>query len=640
MYSQSAYHHTSGQTVYDISDSDSDSEVSVVSHTVKRPKLHHSTNSLADSPHRSTPSHHSLLIDAHTKYHHTVVYVIGHQIGSVQAKILNKHVNTHGGTVINDIQQYINMSHTAEQQLIIVVADHTLHTINDIVSYINKQSSGRYHTAIADVVAHSVCVRSQWLFDSVKQTVLPSFTPYMMNDTNSDARSTDTSNTQITDNKHDIKPMVSDTGIDNSMDESCMSSNEIVEHNKRIADALSRLADLYTLPGEQLRKHIFQRASNLIRGITTEPIMCGAQARKYKGIGGSTSDEIDLIINNQQSIRATKLHDDMKSTSLRELQTVHGIGGTTAEKLYNIGMRTVNDLQINEEWLPLTREQRVYLQYYHELQQRIPRSEVYDIYTYVRNVVNKIDPQIQITICGSYRRGNHDTGDIDLVCTHPNPSQFDYENNITFKSTNSPLASFTMPDNSTRQSTQHNNIDTSNNMSFRRVLLEEIVHRLKESNPPLITDDLKSVHSVSSYKKKSAIIYHNVMSHSQHDAYLGICQLPSTSNTTYLHRRLDIIMYDSAAYPMAILGWTAQTEYNRSLRLLSDKKYALLLSDHSITPFKRINGGRLAVGASISVQCSSDIYNVLSLPYTLPSQTSAVPSYLMNYTPDEDPWWK
>ncbi|KOC09786.1 DNA polymerase POL4 [Aspergillus flavus AF70] len=67
----------------------------------------------------------------------------------------------------------------------------------------------------------------------------------------------------------------------------------------------------------------------------------------------------------------------------------------------------------------LTPQQEIGVDHYHDFSQRIPRKEVETHGEIVKRVVQKADPGMQVIIAGSYRRGAADCGDIDLLITKP-----------------------------------------------------------------------------------------------------------------------------------------------------------------------------------------------------------------------------
>ena len=54
------------------------------------------------------------------------------------------------------------------------------------------------------------------------------------------------------------------------------------------------------------------------------------------------------------------------------------------------------------------------LQYFDDIQERIPYHEIVQHEKFLKDVLNKIDLKAELTIAGSYRRKKPDSGDIDL----------------------------------------------------------------------------------------------------------------------------------------------------------------------------------------------------------------------------------
>lgn len=75
-------------------------------------------------------------------------------------------------------------------------------------------------------------------------------------------------------------------------------------------------------------------------------------------------------------------------------------------------------------WDTLPRPIQIGLKYYEDFLVRIPREEVEFIAQKVVEHSNKVVQQIHIgsevayEICGGYRRGKTDSGDVDIVLTH------------------------------------------------------------------------------------------------------------------------------------------------------------------------------------------------------------------------------
>ena len=100
---------------------------------------------------------------------------------------------------------------------------------------------------------------------------------------------------------------------------------------------------------------------------------------------------------------------------------IWGVGATTArEYYYQNHWHDLDDIVING-WKSLSRVQQIGLKYYDEFRFRIPRPEVESIAEMVHSQAQTItDSQTQCIIVGGHRRGNLDSGDVDILITHPN----------------------------------------------------------------------------------------------------------------------------------------------------------------------------------------------------------------------------
>ena len=86
---------------------------------------------------------------------------------------------------------------------------------------------------------------------------------------------------------------------------------------------------------------------------------------------------------------------------------VWGVGPSTAEQWYYQGMRTLDDLKKadTEHENFLNRHQKIGLELFEDLDQRMTRTEAAEIEAYIRKSVLEIDKDFEIIACGSYRRG-------------------------------------------------------------------------------------------------------------------------------------------------------------------------------------------------------------------------------------------
>ena len=102
---------------------------------------------------------------------------------------------------------------------------------------------------------------------------------------------------------------------------------------------------------------------------------------------------------------------------VKELTKIFGIGPVRAQELYEKnGIESIDDLKRQPELL--NEKQKIGLVYYADFERRIPRVEMEKHETYIKNIVNKIHPNLLVQVMGSFRRGAKDSGDIDILITH------------------------------------------------------------------------------------------------------------------------------------------------------------------------------------------------------------------------------
>ncbi|KAF7296092.1 DNA polymerase [Mycena kentingensis (nom. inval.)] len=232
--------------------------------------------------------------------------------------------------------------------------------------------------------------------------------------------------------------------------------------------------------------------------------------------------------------------------ALCAFSAVWGIGTKTAVKLYDTnGLRTLEDLdthfsvnalpyridsdsKINAKAPRLAIRDALALRA--ELNERIPRSEVEQMYAVVMDQLGRILPDCRAAIvggtqspsaCGRYRRGKPYSNDVDIVITHPSLNSADYVSG----------------------------------------LCETLVNRLHERG--IITH----VMHLGSFQPADAFRH---TSWDTLEKALTVFRLPAdpknSPGTRRIHRRLDIIVTAPDTYWTAIVGWTGSKMFGRDIR--------------------------------------------------------------------------
>ena len=145
--------------------------------------------------------------------------------------------------------------------------------------------------------------------------------------------------------------------------------------------------------------------------------------KDINGIGKGTRKRIDEILQTGKlsEIKVTKTEEKF-SKYVDELQKIHGIGHVTAYNLVmNYGIKSIEDLKkaYNDGTIELNDVILTGLKYHDIYKENIPRDEVTQINNYLEKMAKRVDKQLQIVICGSYRRQRPTSNDIDILLTHP-----------------------------------------------------------------------------------------------------------------------------------------------------------------------------------------------------------------------------
>jgi DNA ligase-1 len=141
--------------------------------------------------------------------------------------------------------------------------------------------------------------------------------------------------------------------------------------------------------------------------------------KKIPGIGGGTKDKIRSILETGTCDVYEKILCDLKSPK-EDFLKIHGVGPVQANKLVMAGFKSIEDLRSSSALGDhLNDVQKMGLQYYEDMLERIPFKEIQDHEVFLKKVLADVDSGAELTIAGSYRRLKPDSGDIDLLVKGP-----------------------------------------------------------------------------------------------------------------------------------------------------------------------------------------------------------------------------
>ncbi|XP_049834553.1 DNA polymerase lambda-like isoform X4 [Schistocerca gregaria] len=231
-----------------------------------------------------------------------------------------------------------------------------------------------------------------------------------------------------------------------------------VLYNGNIIAELEKLANTFRSCGDQWRAHGYDKAIASIKS-HGKNINSYEEAVSLPGIGKKMAEKIMEIIETGKLQKVDEVCNSEKSKIISLFTQIWGVGPVTAQSWYAQGFRTLEDLPCKAN---LSKQQKIGLHYFEELQCRIPREEVECIGNIVKENALAIETDISVILCGSYRRRKPTCGDIDVLLL------------VEVISSN---------------------------------FLVELLKRLRACG--LVTDDLMNIEESGGHKK-----------------YLGICQLP------------------------------------------------------------------------------------------------------------------
>lgn len=324
--------------------------------------------------------------------------------------------------------------------------------------------------------------------------------------------------------------------------------------NNRTIEVLQQMLDYYTRTGDHWRTLAYRKGINAL-GRQTKKIMSKAEARSIPGIGERLADKIEEIVLTDHLRRLDHTNESEADQIIQEFLGIYGCGLAQASKWVAQGYRSLSDLR---ERAPLTKNQRIGLERYHDFAQRIPRKEVEAHGAVVRRVIQSVDKEMQVIIGGSYRRGAQDSGDIDLLITKPEATL----------------------------------------EQIRLLVLVTVV-------PQLFREGFLQIGLQTSRRTGEG------------SKWQGASVLPGI---TGIWRRLDLLFVPGAEFGAAMIYFTGNDIFNRSMRLLARKKGMCLNQRGLFKDVTRNGQVKLNPGRLIEGRDERRIFEVLGVPWRPPEQ--------------------
>ena len=207
--------------------------------------------------------------------------------------------------------------------------------------------------------------------------------------------------------------------------ENMSSEKEISEPmNRLIIDALGELNKIMIQKGEIFRARAYQKAQQEIFRYKKD-ITSVDDIKNLPNIGATIFEKLQELEKTgkiEAIERQKQLILEQEKTPENIFSKIYGVGPKRAKELVDKGISTIEELKQPENIKLLNDKQKIGLQYYYDILERIPRKEIEEYRTLLEKIFNDVSKDIAGTssfeIVGSYRRNAQTSGDIDLIITN------------------------------------------------------------------------------------------------------------------------------------------------------------------------------------------------------------------------------
>ena len=180
--------------------------------------------------------------------------------------------------------------------------------------------------------------------------------------------------------------------------------NGIIEQFSQLMNIHKALGNIHQF---QAYKNIVNKLTNIDENISINELS------KIDGIGKGIISKIEEF----ESTGKIKVLQDMKKDknlmAMYNLQKVYGIGPAIAKKLINDNIFTISELKkaLKDKKVSLTRNQKLGLKYYKDLNTVISKEKALIIFNYLKNIFLKYE----LYLMGGFRLGKKEGKDIDII---------------------------------------------------------------------------------------------------------------------------------------------------------------------------------------------------------------------------------
>ncbi|XP_002713892.2 DNA-directed DNA/RNA polymerase mu isoform X1 [Oryctolagus cuniculus] len=353
----------------------------------------------------------------------------------------------------------------------------------------------------------------------------------------------------------------------------CQRPTPLPHHNTALSEALETLAEAAGFEGSEGRLLSFRRAASVLRALP-RPVTAHSQLQGLPHFGEHSSRVVQELLEHGVCEEVERVRSSERFRTMKLFTQIFGVGVRTADRWYQEGLRTLDDLR--QQPRRLTAQQRAGLQHHQDLSTPVQRPEAEALQHLVEAAVGQALPGATVTLTGGFRRGKLLGHDVDFLISHPKEGR-------------------------------------------EAGLLPRVMHHLQSQGLVLYHQHQPSCfgaperlarpsRSMDAFER-SLCIFRLLQ---PPGAALGG---PAKAGPAWKAVRVDLVVAPSSQFPFALLGWTGSELFERELRRFSRKEKGLWLSSHGLFDPEQ--------GTFISAASEEDIFRCLGLRYLPPEQRNA-----------------
>lgn len=191
--------------------------------------------------------------------------------------------------------------------------------------------------------------------------------------------------------------------------------DELMDRKTELIKYLSSLASEAAAskgPNDQHRARAYRKAIAALRPINA-PLVSAKKGKEITGIGASISKKIEDFYFGVTSNPEDKKLRDLKIV----LSKIWGAGPSDIDQWIFSGVTSLDSLRdlVHEGQIKVSQQQIIGINFYEDFLLKIPRKEAGLFLDLISEAVEKVDPQAETILAGSYARGAKEISDIDIL---------------------------------------------------------------------------------------------------------------------------------------------------------------------------------------------------------------------------------